>query len=249
MSDLPPELEPHRDELLVSVKSRGRAMRRRRIAAVSGALALVLLVPVVTFAMVRADNGPSRVEANGTAPETEATTTTSVAPVPTSPPSTVTTTVPIAPPPTEPLTPTTTALVCHNSTNPACGPMYYDPPLTNAPATVTVTTSPAVPHVGDKVVFTLHVTDPDSFIPSGPPCMGYSFGEGVDGDCGASCSSGGEQYGAWDPPPPRPGDATFTMEHVYPKAGVYEAKFTVRPGECSARPSPVTRTVRMAIAP
>jgi hypothetical protein len=221
MEQLPPELEPRRDALFARVRTRGRALRRRRIAALSTAMALVVLVPVATFAIVRADDDPGQVAVNDSVPDT----TTTTRAVPTTVPS------------------------CRNSADPACGPMYYDPPMTNAPATITVTTTPPIPRAGDLVTFTLHVTDPDSRISSADrPCMQYTFGEGVDTHCRVECSGDPPRYGAWDPPPPEPGDATFTMQHVYATAGVYEAEFEVTPGLCGPRPSPVTATVRMEIA-
>jgi hypothetical protein len=224
MDQLPPELEPRRDALFERVTARGRTLRRRRIAAMSTAMALAVLIPAATVALVQADDDPPRVEASGSIPGGDTTTTSTTA------------------------APTTSTVACRNSTNPACGPLHYDPPMTNAPATISVTTTPAVPRAGDVVTFTLHVTDADSRITSANPCMQYTFGEGVDGKCIADCSAHAPQYGAWDPPPPEPGDATFTMRHAYATAGVYNAKFEVTPGLCGPRPSPVTATVRMEIA-
>jgi hypothetical protein len=144
---------------------------------------------------------------------------------------------------------TTTTVVCRNSTNPSCGPMFYDPPITNAPATITVSTSPPVPRVGDVVTFTVHVADPDTPI-SESPCVEYTFGERaeVGGTCAAHCPAIPVRYGAWEPPPARPGDSTFKMEHVYATAGIFEAKFEVTVGMCNPRASSATADVPMEIA-
>jgi hypothetical protein len=258
MEQLPPELEPRRDALFARVRTRGRALRRRRMAALSTAMALVVLVPVATFAIVRADDDPDQVAVNDSVPDT--TTTTSAASTSTTPP----TTSP-APPttgttvPTFPLRPvsTTTALVCRNSTNPACGPMYYDPPMTNEPATITVSTSPPVPRAGDMVTFTVHVTDPDSFFFPGPPMdsppCGDSipaFGDGENGMCVTpGCRGPGPQYGAWDPPPRTPSDVTYVVQHIYKAAGNFMAHFSVGADQCGPRRSVASMSVPMEIAP
>ena len=144
---------------------------------------------------------------------------------------------------------TTTTAVCRNSTNPSCGPMFYDPPITNQPTSITVTTAPAVPRAGDAVTFTVHVADPDTPI-SERPCVEYTFGEGSarGGTCASHCPNIPARYGAWEPPPPRPGDSTFKMEHIYATAGVFEARFRVTVGMCDPRASSAIADVPMEIA-
>jgi hypothetical protein len=212
MSDLPAELEPHRDAIYDRVRAGGRAARRRRFAKLAGASAIALLVPVaVVVAVVSSDDDSSDVAVQPT--------------------TSTTTTVP----------------VCRNSTNPACGPFFYDPPLTNEPAAILVSTSPAVPKVGDTVIFTLEVTDPDTDISN--PCMTFNFGEGVSSNCEPDCSTQGPRYGAWDPPPIEPDAVTYEMPHVYTAAGTYEAHFDLTVGTCGPRPTRVATTVPMEIAP
>ena len=175
---------------------------------------------------------PDRVPSPTTAPATDVPS----SPAPPAPPETATTAEPL--PPT-PAVPPSSPAVCHNSTDPACGAFRYEPPLTNAPAHLQiVSTEPAAPVVGDTVTFTVRLTDPDSFVAKTPDLCGtLSFGDGETGDCISDCAGTGPQYGPWDPPAPEPGDGTFTVKHVYARAGDFVAAFSTTAGTCSPRAS------------
>lgn len=248
--ELPPELRSRRHAIFAQVKRRGRARRYRRLGTVSFAVALVLSVPLVAVALTSNGGGhseristfgPSTTEDVGTTAEAP-TTSTSVEPTTTAP----TTTAPTS---TQAAETTTTMLVCRNSSNPACGPLSYDPPITNMAASLAATTEPAAPIAGHTVTFTLHVTDPDSLISSGLFCGQASFGEGDSTGCAVACAPLAPEYGKWDPPAPTPGDATFTLTHTYPSAGTFTARFSLIVGECSPRPSPVSASITVHIGP
>ena len=139
---------------------------------------------------------------------------------------------------------------CRNSSDPACGPFRYDPPLTNAGAKLEIVkVEPATPKAGDTVTFTLHATDPDSFIPSGGFCGGASYGDGEASKCGPSCAGTGPQFGPWDPPPARPGDSTFTVSHAYAKPGSYTAIFSITADQCGPRSSDASASIRVQVSP
>jgi hypothetical protein len=139
---------------------------------------------------------------------------------------------------------------CRNSSDPACGPFRYDPPLTNPGAKLEIVkVEPATPKAGDTVAFTLHATDPDSFIPSGGFCGGASYGDGEASKCGPSCAGTGPQFGPWDPPPARPGDSTFTVSHAYAKPGSYTANFSITADQCGPRSSDASASIRVQVSP
>jgi hypothetical protein len=224
MDELPPELIPKRDEIHDRVVKRGRARRRQRRVVVVAAIVIAVGLPIAAVGLNAGDNGVHRVE--------------SVAPT-TSP------TVPTVPPPT------ITELACRNSTDPACGPFYYDPPLTNQPATLEVRVKPATERVGARVMFEIHAMDPDSFVGVGGDtfCGEESFGDGNTQRCGPSCAGYGPRHGPWSPPPARPSDATFTVEHTYAKSGTYTAEITLTADVCGPRPSKASASVTVHISP
>jgi hypothetical protein len=146
-------------------------------------------------------------------------------------------------------TTSTTADPCRNSTDPACGDFYFDPPLApDQPAEISIVASPASPRVGETVTFTVTVIDPDG---TGPACESFDpdakdieppaadGGEGVptQGSCaGASPRSVSlARYGPWDPPEPTPSrhEVTFTATYTVPgqRTAVYE---TTDVGRCDA---------------
>jgi hypothetical protein len=246
--ELPPELRSRREAIYAQVTQRGRARRYRRRGAVAFAIAVVVATPIVGVALTRQTGHNERVATFAPSTTTEGDTTT-LTPTTTSP-----TTSTVAPPTTTSTTttttssPPTTTLICRNSTNPACGPLSYVPPVTNQPATLVVTTEPRAPTAGQTVTFKLHATDPDTFISSDMFCGQIMFGEGNGTGCQVACAPIGPQYGPWAPPPPRPSDVTFTVTHVYPRAGTYTARFSFVAGECSVRPSPASTSINVRIA-
>lgn len=232
MNDLPPELSARRDDIHDRVIKQGRARRLQRRLVVAVVIVIAVGLPVAAVGLNTRDNETRRVEA--VAPRDELSPTTAIGPLTT---------------PSVPF-PTTTTLVCRNSADPACGPLYYDPPITNEPATMEVTVEPAAPKPGQRVTFTPHVTDPDSVIISGTFCPSWvNFGEGNSTGCQASCAARPPQFGPWTPPPARPSEARFTLGHTYKKSGTYTAHFTVTAGGCSPRPSEATASVTVHVSP
>jgi hypothetical protein len=116
-------------------------------------------------------------------------------------------------------------LECRNSTNPDCGPFYWDPPPgENKPLTVDVQVNPQRPQAGEKVIFTIFVRDRDAKIDR--QCISHrDFGDGSPPE---GCEMTGfcpTMYGPWDTPPKGPDEWEFTLDHVYEEAGEYTATF------------------------
>jgi hypothetical protein len=257
VSDVPPELQPRRDELHDKVVRRARALRRRHVGAIAIVTAIVVAIPTAAIALNAGANSPShsRVAVSGdptTEPTTTAstdTTTTTIETTTTTPPSTINATV--TSPATKPAETSTTSLLCHNSMNPACGPLRYVPPVTDKAATLDIVKiSPTTPTVGEPVTFTFHATDPDSHIEmSAMWCNngGYSFGdESLTTHCESVCA-GVPGYGPWDPPLPQPSDVTFTLKHTYDKAGTFQAKFGITAEPCGSRASKASTAISVVV--
>jgi hypothetical protein len=230
MDNLPPELHDRRDSIFDRVTTTGRTRRRRRTAAAFAVVAVVLAIPITAVAMNASHESPGvRVSS---VPSTSVT--------PTVPDTTGT-------------TDTTVRAGCHDSQDPACGPIRYDPPITNEPARIEITSvTPAVPKVGETVTFTLRARDPDSlFSASSVWCngggrAGASFGDdSPETVCIADCVGPG--FGTWDPPAPQPSDLTFHSDHVYNRAGTFAVKITAEAGVCSARPSEATVSTTVTV--
>lgn len=255
MDDLPPELHTRRQEIHDKVVRRAQTLRHRRAAAMIAAIAIVVAIPTAAIALNSGGNsGRARVAVSGDPPtepgttsSTDATTTTIEATTTTAsapPSSTATTAV------TQPAETSATSLVCHNSMNPACGRLRYEPPITDQPATLTVKVSPGAPTVGATVTFTFHATDPDSRIGASDIWCnngGYSFGDGTDGImCETSCYPV-PGYGPWDPPMAQPSDVAVTLAHTYEKAGAFRAKFGMTAEPCGPRPSMTSTAVTVTV--
>jgi hypothetical protein len=228
MDNLPPELRDRRDSIFDRVTGAGRTRRRRRSAAMFAVVAVVLAIPITAVALNASDSGP-RVRVSSTPSTQDSTTSTSATPS---------------------TTETTAKGGCHNSYDPACGPLRYDPPITNEPARLEITSvTPAVPKVGENVTFTLRAQDPDSlFSASTVWCNGggSSFGDGEGGQtCIADCVSQGS--GTWEPPAPQPSELTFHSDHAYTRAGTFAVKITAEAGICSARPSEATVSTTVTV--
>jgi hypothetical protein len=246
----PDETTESRRALYSRVTKRGRQIRRRRLAAMATAFTLAISVPIAAAALVmHDDSGTRRVQILAPTTTTETpttdTATTSESIVPTSAPETSTTA-----PEVTTTTGTVTAAPCHNSTDPACGPFHYEPPPENQPATMTVVkVAPASPGPGTRVTFTLHFTDPDSWVTPGQLCGKVSFGDGNSEGCGPSCAGTGNRYGPWDPPAPHPSDTDLTVEHVYAKTGTYTVVFTATADQCGPRTSEAGATYTLHVSP
>jgi hypothetical protein len=197
---------------------------------------------------------PTTAEPTTSTPQPDATnpTTTPLTDVPPTRATTPSTTPATTPPATFSPGTTTTSLVCHNSHDPACGPLVYDPPFTNAPATVTIAKDPAAPVVGETVTFTMHITDPDSgkyaAIPGCSPSGRFGDGTGPNSPvCIADCVGPG--YGLWDPPKTEPADLKYTFRHAYTKAGNYTAVFSLQLAQCEAWSSLARGSTVVRVAP
>jgi hypothetical protein len=252
MDELPPELHPRRQEIHNRVRRRAQALRHRRAAAMIAVIAMLVAIPTAAIALNAAgsSHGGTTVAVSGD-PTTEATTTgstdaieattTSLSPTVNS---TASTTV------SQPAATSSTSLVCHNSMNPACGPLRYEPSITDQPATLTVKVSPNAPKVGEMVTFTFHATDPDSRI--SPPDVwcnngGYSFGDGSDGTmCETACAAV-PGYGPWDPPLGQASDVTATLTHAHEKVGTFRATFGMTAEPCGPRPSMTSTAIAVTV--
>lgn len=123
---------------------------------------------------------------------------------------------------------TSTTVVCRNSLDPTCGPFYFDPdPEPDRPLTVEVTVSPPRPRVGEEVVFTIVLSDPDGVFSY---LNDTSFGDVVShvDFLAMPC----ERFGPWDPPQRDPEQSVKVVElrHSYLEPGDYTARFQFGPG-------------------
>ncbi len=123
-------------------------------------------------------------------------------------------------------TSTSTTTTCRNSTDPACGPVYWDPPPEpNQPLTVQVTSSPAEPRAGEIVTFHVVVEDPDAEVYK-EHNQERDWG---DGTSDVSSSIHGDSilmYGPWTPPSRNGSRHEASFEHVYSEPGTYTARFS-----------------------
>lgn len=226
-----------RDELLRDVLRRGRTRRRRgqRLAACGVAVVAVLGAGLAAAAsggpgdraQVAAGGGdqPSTVVTVTTTtttppapvvPTTEARTTTTVAAI--TAPTAAPTTVPASTPPST--EPATTVPACWMSTDPACGPLRWEPdPGPNEPLQIDAT--PTVRTDGRTVDLAVTITDPDYAVQAG--CVVVDWGDGatwspLEGCAIASCLA---RFGAWPVPPRQEGRAPLAATHAYAAPGSY----------------------------
>jgi len=199
-------------------------IRRHRAVAVATAVLLCGMVtaPVVAVALSGQPRRAVVTTATGTSPTTDPPPASTV-------PSTTSTTA--APPTTTavavqqpaPTTTATTALVCHNSYNPACGPFRWAPaPVPTDQASVSISYSPADPVAGGQVTFTVRISDPDTTVST---CGQVEYGDGM----GQGCAAGTApmcpiRYGPWDLPAKHATSATATYPYTYAAAGTYTVK-------------------------
>jgi hypothetical protein len=135
---------------------------------------------------------------------------------------------------------TSSGTPCRNSSDPACGPFYWDPdPGPNEPLTGQVTFEPANPKAGDTVTFHITANDPDD----GPlGICSTSYGDGANVVCDPielmdpdhHCP---KQYGPWTPPARKQGAMDTHDVHTYNNAGTYNVSFDTHSGSyCSSDP-------------
>lgn len=239
-------------ELLAGVIQRGRRLRQRRQTLQRGT-AGTAVVTVLALLAVQLGSGsdedrrvvaasPTTVDttpATTDTPSEAGTTTTTSAPEPTTADTattdeTTTTTAEAlaSTTPDEPVTALTTTTTepppppnCRNSTDPACGPTYWDPPPgPNQPLTVEVTHSPAQPQPGEEVTFQVTVTDPDARITR--DCnFSVNFGDGNTVPTCYFSASCVERHGPHTPPDAVHDRYETTFTHTYQGDGDFNATF------------------------
>jgi hypothetical protein len=127
-------------------------------------------------------------------------------------------------------------LHCHNSVNPKCGSFYWSPaPGPNAPIEVTVEYAPANPTVGEEIVFTITVLDPDA-----RQLSAYAMDFGGPGGGGPvlipPLCIGPRPTGPWTPPDKEAGEITKTIGFTYSSSGTFTAKFYADSGTNTCQP-------------
>lgn len=157
-------------------------------------------------------SGPSTTTSLNAQQGEAADTATTVAPTPTTSP-TVTTRPAAAT--------TTTALVCHDSYNPACGSFRWSPaPAPASPVSVNIAYSPN-PVAGQEVTFTVTYSDPNAVVVTSCPSMldygDFSLSQG----CSVDTSCPQTRYGPWNPPGKNPSSGTVQYRHTYTNPGSY----------------------------
>jgi hypothetical protein len=143
---------------------------------------------------------------------------------------------------------TSTTLACHNSTDPACGPFRYDPPLpANRPTRITITPD-RTPVAGEPVTFTITVDDPDG---QGPGRCGRFDADVTHAEpttttaasqaastCFTTAAASADPaatngYGPWDPPSTVPGHVVTTYTVTYDAPGPHTVSYsTFDVGQC-----------------
>lgn len=111
---------------------------------------------------------------------------------------------------------------CRNSTDPKCGSFTWDPdPGGSRGLRLEAEVSNKTPAVGEKVVFTVKVSDPDA-----KPFFGtFDIGgktlivDDFPGDCARA-------YGAWTPPKRSGGSDSRSHDRTWDKPGKYKVFFT-----------------------
>ena len=228
-AEFPEELAGKRDDILQRATARGTKLRMRRRAAVVASLVLVFSALAGTVAVVASGSHANRVvtsEPDATTSTSDEATSSTVAAAT----ATVSTEAP-APPTTSasdttfvPVTsePVTTVLVCHNSSDPRCGPMTLVPAPVNQPLELRVEQTVT----GD----TLHMRVYGSDDTAVDPCMSISWGDGESSygpgptvGCVALgvCAIPEPRFGPWDPPPPTPETIHVDYTHVYKHADTF----------------------------
>ena len=255
-TSLPPEPNRSREELLGIVRTRATVLRRRRRAAIGGAMALVLAVLGGGIAVSQGLSGPSVRVTAGQGNDGSTTTTTSAPETTTSssplgaaettsttrpkggPSSSTTSPRPLVTATTVPADSTTTTTTsdaapeCRNSTDPRCGPFRWEPEPTKHPLTVDVSVLTADPVAGKPVQFKVIVDEKDTTIAGN--CYGYS-GTGIEGrptcmPTYPACVDQSTAYGPWAPPEQMPDRYEMTQSFTYDKAGTYTLSFTFNTG-------------------
>jgi hypothetical protein len=243
-TSLPPETPRPREELLGIVRTRATVLRRRRRAAISGTMALVLAVLGGGVAISRSiDSGPSvQVTANqgetpttapavtsSSLPEASPTTTTTV--TKTTGKATTSTTVAARPVTTTTSTDASGSPECRQSTDPRCGPFRWVPEPTKNPLTVQVSLLTADPEAGKPLQFKVIVDELDTTIDK--TCFDYSGTAIESRGCNPSrpgCPDDPAAYGPWSPPEKMPDHFEMTSSRTYDKPGTYTLSYTFRTG-------------------
>jgi hypothetical protein len=150
--------------------------------------------------------------------------------------------------------PVTTALACHDSHDPRCGPFSYTSDPVNQPLELRVEQTVT----GD----TLHMRVYGSDDTAVDPCMSVGWGDGESsygpdptiGCFGAGlCGIPEPKYGPWDPPAPNPETIHVDYTHVYKRADTFTVTINARSAVmCSPEQiyaSTAEKTVEVTIEP
>ena len=160
---------------------------------------------------------PTETTSDETADDEPGVTTTTAPPV-----TTTAAPAPIAAPPT-------TALVCQFSTDPACGPFYWDPAPVNRPATLTVT-APDDIVAGEQVELQLSMTD-DGRVTLACYSVNLSPDTGLStGSCLSELFACPDRYGPWTPVP-QSGHAETDTVVSFDEPGTYQVTVDVQPAD------------------
>lgn len=235
-AELPEELAARRDEILRHATGRGMRLRIRRRAVMAAVVVIALSATVGAVAALAGGDHQPRVATSPEPDSTLETTSTTISdstttdaptadstsadssPATDAPPTTGvtdTTSVPVA---TDPGASDTTALVCHNSYDPGCGPWSLTSTPVNRPLELTVDHSVT----GPTVKLHVHASD-DAAVDA---CMRVTWGDGEfsSGPSRFGCTAAGlcptfpQRYGPWDPPPPTLNAISIDFAHTYKTA-------------------------------
>ncbi|MGK2930927.1 MAG: hypothetical protein ACSLFO_15290, partial [Acidimicrobiales bacterium] len=128
-----------------------------------------------------------------------------------------------------PTSPPTTALVCRDSTNPACGSFRWEPQPTDRPATLTL-------QVPDRIVagvpfdVLMTISDPDGRVDFACYTLAHTGGgPQVGGGCTTVRQDCPARYGPWSPPAPSTGQATNQHRVTLDQPGTFEIYASVDP--------------------
>lgn len=153
-----------------------------------------------------------------------------------------------------PATTATTALVCHDSYNPACGTFRWSPaPAPASPVSINVTPSSSTPTAGEQVTFTVTYADPNS--PVNTACSTVQSGMGVGSGCSPDYTPCNTRYGPWEPPTKQPSAGTQSYTFQYDTPGTYTFSVSYPAGNPCYNPyattlnGTATITVRQASSP
>lgn len=128
-----------------------------------------------------------------------------------------------------PTSPPTTALVCRNSTDPACGAFRWEPQPVNRAATLTLQVPERIV-AGVPFDVGMTISDPDGRVDFACYTLGHTGGgTQVGGGCTTVRQDCPARFGPWSPPAPAAGQATNQHRVTIDQPGTFEIYATVDP--------------------